>query len=336
MFDLKQTPEEPKELIEYDKYIVNPDSVNNNVKAFYNGEIPKGYGIGIPCFDEYFVCKRNELYALTGKKGEGKTTIQMAIQIMQSVVNDLVWVCCYQENKDYSQKINYLDYLLGESSKDVEVNNPKLHNLASEWLDSHFIFLKVEDISTALEVTKHIISKGINVHALVLDPINSFVSGFPSVGSGYENGVESARRVQRFCEEYCSVYVSQHPTMTAQRADKPVSSYDAEGGWWNNKADTTFTINREKGTSLNDIGVENVRTKHTGGKRTDPDNPLIIHWRMAVIDIIQGGNKHINVIQYLIRKHNPLNYDHEYLPETKEIITATPEEAFEPTDGVPF
>ena len=336
MFDLKQTPEEPKELIEYDKYIVNPDLINKGVKAFFSGNIKKGYSIGIPCFDRHFVCKENELYALTGKKGEGKTTINQAIQIMQSIVNGLVWVCAYQENKDWSQKINYLDYLLGESAKNVELNNPKLYKKASDWVDKHFIFLKLEDISTALEVTKHLIDTGVKVHALVLDPINSFISGFNTTGNGYADGVEAARKVQRFVEDYCTVYVSQHPNMRAQREDKPVTSYDAEGGWWNNKADTTWVINREAGTSLNNIGIENIRNKHTGGERTHPEDPLIIEWKMCIIDIIKGVEKHENVIQYLIRKHNPLNYDHEYLPETKEIITATPEEAFEPTDGVPF
>jgi hypothetical protein len=248
---------------------------------------------------------------------------------MQSIVNGLVWVCCYQENKDYSQKINYLDYLLGENADNVRKNNPELYNKASSWIDRHFIFLKLEDISTALDVTKHLISTGIDVHALVLDPINSFVSGFQTTGNGYTDGVEAARKVQRFCEDYCSVYVSQHPTMRAQREDNPVTSYDAEGGYYNNKADNTWVINREKGTSLNYIGMENVRNKHTGGSRTDPDNPLIIEWKMAVIDIIKGNDTHPNVIQYLIRKHNPLNYDHEYLEETKEIITKTPEEAFD-------
>ena len=332
MFNLDDTPQEPKEIIDYEKYIVNPTGINNSVQAFFNGDIKKGYAIGIPCFDKHFVCKENELYALTGKKGEGKTTINQAIQIMQSVVNDLVWVCAYQENKDYSQKINYLDYLLGESANNVRKNNIELYNKASEWIDKHFIFLKLEDINTALEVTKHLIETGVNVHALVLDPINSFVSGFTTTGNGYSDGVEAARRVQRFVEDYCTVYVSQHPNMKAQRGSEPITSYDAEGGWWNNKADTTWVINREKGTSFNNIGIENVRTKHTGGSRTDPDNPLIIEWKMSVIDIIKGSERYMNVIQYLVRKHNPLNHEHEYLPETKEIIKITPQEAFE----VPF
>jgi len=332
MFNLNETPQEPKEQIDYSKYIVNSDSINSSVQAFFNGEIKKGYGIGIPCFDEYFVCKENELYALTGKKGEGKTTINQAIQIMQSIVNGLVWVCAYQENKDYSQKINYLDYLLGESANNVRLKNPELYNKASLWIDKHFIFLKLEDISTALEVTKHLIDSGVEVHALVLDPINSFISGFNTTGNGYSDGVETARKVQRFVEDYCTVYVSQHPNMRAQREDKPVTSYDAEGGWWNNKADTTWVINREKGTSLNNIGIENVRNKHTGGNRTDPENPLIIDWDFCIINIIKGGEKYQNVIQYLVRKHNPLNFDHEYLEETKEIITVEPAEAFD----VPF
>lgn len=338
MFNLENKPEEPKDIIDYKQFIVNPTEINKTVKSFFRGDIKKGYEIGIPCFDDHFVCKENELYALTGKKGGGKTTINQAIQIMHSIVSGLIWVCAFQENSDWGQKVNYLNYFFGEYAKDVEKSNPDLYKLASDWIDTHFIFLDVETIKDALETTEYLMENGTKVHALILDPVNSFQSGYVNTGNGYADGVETARKVLRFTEKVCSVYVSQHPNLGAQRnADRIITSYDAEGGWWLNKASFTWVIHREKDTSLNHIIVEDVRNKHTGGSRTNDENQLIIDWRVTKINIIRGGERYDNVIQYLVRKHNPLNYDHEYLPETKEIRTVTAQEAFEGvSDDVPF
>ena len=339
MFNLEEIPKAPEDKIDYNKFIVDNEGINKTVKSFFNGDIKKGYEIGIPCFDEHFVCKENELYALTGKKGGGKTTINQAIQIMHSIVSDLIWVCAFQENSDWGQKINYLNYFFGEFAKDVEKNKPDLYKKVSDWIDAHFIFLDVETIKDALDTTKFLIENGTKVHALVLDPANSFQSGYANTGNGYADGVETARKVLRFTEKECSVYVSQHPNISAQRNDdKIITSYDAEGGWWLNKASFTFVLHREKDTNLNHIIVEDVRNKHTGGSRTSQENQLIIDWQVTTINIIRGRETYENVIQYLVRKHNPLNIDYEYLPETKEIIpTIKLSEAFEGvSDEIPF
>ena len=338
MFNLDETPNAPEEEKDFNKFIVNPKGINKTIQDFFNGDIKKGYEIGIPCFDEHFVCKENELYALTGKKGGGKTTINQAIQIMHSIVSDLVWVCAFQENSDWGQKLNYLNYFLGEHANIIKNTNPKLYNKASKWIDAHFIFLDVETIKDALDTTKFLIENGTKVHALVLDPANSFQSGFANTGNGYADGVETARKVLRFTEKYCTVYVSQHPNITAQRnPDRIITSYDAEGGWWLNKASFTWVIHRVKDTHKNNIIVEDVRNKHTGGSRTDLYNELIIEWLVTTINIIQGDDIHINVIQYLVRKHNPINFDYEYLPETEEILPSlTSNEAFEFSEQLPF
>lgn len=320
--DLVENNDFKENEIDYNKFVVNPESINKTVKSFFNGEIKKGYEIGISCFDEHFVCKENELYALTGKKGGGKTTINQAIQIMHSIVNGLIWVCAFQENSDWGQKVNYLNYFFGEYAKDVEKREPEKYKLVSDWIDEHFIFLDVEDIKTALDVTEYLIkTKKIKVHALVLDPANSFQSGFSNTGNGYADGVETARKVLRFTEKLCTVYISQHPNITSQRnKDRIITSYDAEGGWWLNKASFTWVIHREKDTNFNHIIVEDVRNKHTGGSRTNQENQLIIDWQVTRINILRGSEIYENVIQYLVRKHNPLNINYDYLPETKEII----------------
>lgn len=306
---LVSTEDKEIDSFDYKQYIVNPESINKEIDNFFKGNIKRGYTLGINILDKYFVCKENELYALTGRKGEGKTTITQAIQIMHSIVNGLVWVVAYQENADWGTKINYLNYFLGCKPKDVEENDPELYKKASDWIDKHFIFLNVEDIKTAVEVTKSIIKSGINVHALVLDPVNSFKSGYQDTGNGYSDGVETARAVLKFTADYCTVYVSQHPNMTAQRLDRVLTPYDAEGGWWNNKASYTWILHRQKDSNLNHLMVYNVRNKHTGGSPTQEGNSVIIEWLVTRVNLFmeQGMERGEDVVQMLIRKHNPLN-----------------------------
>ncbi|WP_166387728.1 hypothetical protein [Polaribacter sp. 11A2H] len=324
MFDI-DTPnsfkeEDFKDDFNYKNHIVNSNSINENVEKFYKGEIQKGFEIGIPCFDKHFVCKEKSLYALTGRKGDGKTTIYKIIQLMQSIVNNLVWVVAFQENSDWSSKVEYLQYFLGDFAIDIKKSNPKLHKMASDWIDQHFIFLDVETIEEAIKVTECLIKDGVNAHGLFLDPVNSFEFGYKDTGNTYNDGVYSSKKVLRWCKKNISIHVSQHPNMTAARNnDKEIYPIDAEFGFWNNKAHFTWTVNRSEQNN-NVISVHNVREKLTGGSSTKSHEDLIIEWFPTKINISKGNEVYENVIQYLVRKHNPLNYDYDYLPETKEII----------------
>ena len=321
MFDI----ESPVELIEnelndfdYKKHIVNPKIINDTVIDFFEGRVSTGYKIGIPCFDKHFVCKEKSLYALTGKKGMGKTTINKIIQVMQSIVNDLIWVVAFQENSDWGNKIEYIQYLLGDFAADVKEKNPELYQKASDWIDAHFIFLDVETIEEAIKVTECLVNDGVDVHAILLDPVNSFEFGYRDSGNTFADGVYSSKKVLRWVKKNISIYVSQHPTIGAQRDKEVVTPFDAEFGFWNNKAHFTWAINRQPQTSNNEIGIWNVREKLTGGNPTDADEPLIIEWFPTTINIKKGNEEYKNVIQYLLRKHNPLNYNHEPLDDIQE------------------
>lgn len=328
--DLTKTDISPEEFSDFDykKHIVNPESINKTVNDYLRGKIQRGFEIGIPCFDEHFVCKEKSLYALTGKKGKGKTTINKIIQLMQSIVNDLIWVVAFQENSDWGNKVEYLQYFLGGYAKDVERENPILYQMASDWIDKHFIFLDVETIEEAIKVTEYLVKDGVNVHAILLDPVNSFEFGYKDTGNTFSDGVYSSKKVLRWCKKNVSIYVSQHPTIRAQREKDNVTPFDAEFGFWNNKAHFTWVINRTDGTSENVISVYNVREKLTGGEPTNSNEPLIIEWFPTEINIKKGSELYENVIQYLVRKHNPLNYNYEPIKEFKEIPKINPAEAF--------
>ena len=323
---------------DYSKFLVDNKDVNNDLNDFVDGRIEHGYTLGISCFDEYYVAKKFEFYGIVGKKGRGKTTINQAIQVAHSVANDLIWVVAFQENSAWSMKLNYLNYLLCDFAKDVKKNNYPVYKKALKWVEEHFIFLKVETIKEALETTQYLIEeKDIDVHAVFLDPINSFDSGYYNSGNSYQDMVDTSKKILRHSKDVCYVHVSQHPTMSGQRQEEDVNSFQAEGGAILNKASFTYAINRDSGSSNNRISVDNVRNRHTGGNETSADNPVILNWSPTKIGLgnLIEGVKEENIIDKLKRIYNPLNEDFgEKEPETLPTIGV--QEAFGNVEDLPF
>ncbi len=323
---------------DYSKFLVDNKDVNNDLNDFVDGRIEHGYTLGISCFDEYYVAKKFEFYGIVGKKGRGKTTINQAIQVSHSVANGLIWVVAFQENSAWSMKLNYLNYLLCDFAKDVKKNNLPLYKKALKWVEEHFIFLKVETIKEALETTQYLIEeKDIDVHAVFLDPINSFDSGYYNSGNSYQDMVDTSKKILRHSKDVCSVHVSQHPTMSGQRQEEDVNSFQAEGGAILNKASFTYAINRDSGSSNNRISVDNVRNRHTGGNETSADNPVILNWSPTKIGLgnLIEGVKEQNIIHELKKIYNPLNEDFgEKEPETLPTIDV--QEAFGNVEDLPF
>lgn len=331
MFDLdiKTPQEEPK--LDYKKFIVSKEQINSKLLKYVRGEVPKGYGIGLPVLDDVIVCKVNELFACVGKKGRGKTTIQQILFLAWAMVNDLTFVMALQENEEALEKMNLLGYLFGKSASKVERENKELYNKGVKWLDNHIINLDVEDFKTALEVTEAMINDGIKVSGLFLDPVNSFANGWNEGGNKYEKDQLAGQKILKFSKNVCSVFLSQHPTITGQRQTEDVNSFSAEGGHFLNKSHFTWAINRDNGSSTNRVSVDNVRNTYTGGGVTHPDSPLLLHWSPHDIDIENNGTIEKNIIQRIRRKFNPLK--EVFTVETEEPIKnviqpATAEEAF--------
>ena len=316
---------------DYKKYIDKKEDVNQKTNDYLTGKIKRGYGIKLPILDNIIVCKSNEMFACVGKKGRGKTTIQLMFFLMWAMVNDLKYVLCLQENDNALVNKDLLGYLLGENPKKVLKSNPELHEKALSWLSEHFIFLKdIDDFKQATEVTRNIINKGVKIQSLFIDPVNSIDSGWFSTGNNYIDEKKTAKKLLSFAHEVCGLFLSQHPTMSAQRSKEDVNSYDAEGGHYLNKADFTWVINRDNGTNENRISVDNVRNKYTGGGVTSPDSPLIVHWGKYNIHIEYDGEFEKDVIQKIRKRFNPLkeNFEDDFSEEKKELPKINPLEAF--------
>ena len=135
-----------------------------------------------------------------------------------------------------------------------------------------------EAFKEALDTTENIIKSGTKVVGLFLDPVNSFDNGWSETGNVHEDEKKASKKILKFSKNICSVFLSQHPTMAGQRQAEDVNSYNAEGGNYLNKAHFTWAINRDNGSSVNRISVDNVRNTYTGGGVTHPDNPLLLHY----------------------------------------------------------
>ena len=337
---IKINTEPEDENIDFSKFIVSNSETNTDLNDFLDGRIAHGYTLGFNCLDEYYVAKKFEFYGIVGKKGRGKTTINQAIQVAHSVANNLIWAVAFQENSAWSMKLNYMNYLLCDFAKEVKKKDINLYNRALKFIEEHFYFLKVESVKEALETTQYLIEeKNIDVHAVFLDPINSFDSGYYSSGNSYQDMVDTSKKILRHSKEVCSVHVSQHPTMSGQRQEEDVNSYQAEGGAILNKASFTYAINRDSGGSENRISVDNVRNRHTGGNETPQDNPATLYWSPTEICLgsLLEGRKERNIIGQLKRLHNPLNEDFGEEEKHPEIMpTITTEQAFGSVDEMPF
>ncbi len=323
---------ELEDVFDYKKHIINKNEINQDLDDYLTGKIPHGFKSTISVIDNHFLCKRNEFYIVTGKKGQGKTTIYQILQLIFTISNNLIWVVAFQENSSWSMKLNLMNYILGDFANNVKKTNPELFKKAEQWLDKHFIFIKVDDIKTATEVAKGLINDGVDVHGMLLDPINSFKNGWQDTGNGYADGMAAGLELLKFSKEVCSVHITQHPNMSAQRQEGAVNSYQAEGGWFLNKAHNTCAIHRESGSNLNQIRVEHVRNKHTGGNQTTTENPIILEWSPKKINVFMMETpqfKENDIIGYLVDKYEILGKrEKKELKEREELPTPTLNEAF--------
>ena len=293
-------------LIEAEKRVVSSDDINRQTRDFLEGRIELGMKTGIPVLDRHFVFKKNEFYLLTGSKGYGKSTIHQTLLLMGAISNGLKFMTSFKENSDWSMNLNLMNYLVGGWSKDYLKTNPKMYSVMEAWVSKHFMYVDADSIDELTDTAEaYIEDKGVDIFAVLADPINSYTS--KSGKNSYDVGTDNANKLLKFSMKYASVMISQHPNLSAQRTGDLISSTDGQGGQYYSKASMAYVIHREKGSSANELHIENVRTKATGGEQTDPENPIIINWSPTKIGVsyLDGSERIDDVFKYLIDRHKP-------------------------------
>lgn len=265
------------------KYIYSWDKIDQELDDWFSGRVKLGESTGIEKLDHWFKFKRNALYLCTGKLGRGKTTIQQFMFVMASMVNNWKWLIVCMENSKMDFVENLITFVLKENAADVKRCNRKKYDIAHDFVKAHFNFLTtdVDNIDMLLSVAKEY-QKVFPFDAMFIDPINSIQ---PKKGSDWDftTGVGAASKILRFREEVASVFVSQHPIMSKQRESGSPSSADGEGGYFANKADFAFVLDRPSGSNETTMKIDKVRNRKSGGNETDQDNPIVIIYKFHTI-----------------------------------------------------
>lgn len=267
------------------KYIYSWDRIDEELDDWFSGRVKLGLGTGIKKLDHWFKFKQNSLYLCTGKLGRGKTTIQQFLFVMAAMVNDWKWLIVCMENSKMDFAENLISFVLKESASDVRKYDRKKYQIARNFVFEHFQFVtgEVDNIDMLLSVAKEY-HKTFPFDAMFIDPINSIQ---PKKGSDWDftTGVGAASKILRFREEVASVFVSQHPIMSKQRESGAPSSADGEGGYFANKADFAFVLDRASGSNETTMKIDKVRNRKSGGNETDQDNPIRIIYNFSTIHI---------------------------------------------------
>ena len=265
----------------------------NKLNDFYDGKIELGVRTGIEFLDRHFMWKKNEFYGWSSPKGRGKSILSLTLSLFPAIISDWKFIVASQENMIEDIKEILFNAYVGNEYKQMR-NIESLKETTREAIDfieKHYVFLNdnVNTVEESLVTAKHIVNNDLESdYVLILDPINTFMSGFDYGHKQieYSNGAEIAKRVLDFSKETCTVFMTQHTIMSKQRESGGViRSADAEGGWWLNKMSFTMTSNREQGSSDNIIQIDNVRNTKTGGSETKPDEPLVFEWSKTALHI---------------------------------------------------
>ena len=80
-------PNKKEESIDvYKKHLIPHSEINKDIEDYISGKIPQGFASNSTNLNQHYLFKKNEFYLCTGRKGEGKTTINQTLQIFGSVV----------------------------------------------------------------------------------------------------------------------------------------------------------------------------------------------------------------------------------------------------------
>ena len=337
-----------EEVNDFSRFISKKGEGWDFIEDFHDGKVEMGIQTGVEFLDKHFQWKKNEFYTVTGGKGRGKTSIVQALSLISTVAKGWKWILSLKENNTEDAKESLFMYLAHAGYDNMRKSKPKETQMIKDFIEEHYIFLEnITTIEQVLETSKYIIKNNPETTFVVfIDPANSHMAGyeFGDTQIEYSNGAKMAVKILEFSQDHCSVVLSQHTIMSAQRAGV-VSSASAEGGWFTSKASYTIGIHREQGTSDNKIVVDNVRRPRTGGKETKLENSLIIIWTPYDLHIKMEKETHLTQ-NYLIAKvqnnsgwFNSLGAGGNREP-TREVPCElalqpiTPDEAFAPSDEI--
>ena len=307
---------------EVDDYIIDSVSLRKDVEDIKYGRVPMGLTTGIPTLDEHFRFKKPNFVVFLGRDNVGKSVVTWYLSFLSACLHGWHWAIICYENKP---KYVYRKLIEFYCCKDIEKISDEEFSEAYD-----FVSLRFKIIDTAnLESYKNIFGVLDQVNAIfpldavMIDPINSLDRGSVPM---YEHNTQLVNYIHKWKNKNnISVYVNAHAVTSANRMNdngvpKRPTKYDIEGGSkFPGGADEFITIDRDTQNeitwNINEIHVDKVKERETGGKPTFRDKPVKIKITrdfsgFEVFDDIEGKLTGYNpVIEYRRSCGKPVTID---------------------------
>lgn len=339
-------PVKEKTIPQFDNIISTREDESEWLNMVFSNNVPQGLGIGSAEFDNHYRLKKQTITGFFGMDNVGKTTFYLFLVICYAKKHGVNFLIFCRENEASSVRQSLIELYLGNYAHQ---STPEAQKEASDFCYKYFDIVKLStdvDMDSFIPLAEMIYSKK-SYYACFLDPYNA-VQHDQSPKANY-SFLDSLRKFQR--KHDTSFHLSMHISTdkarnwvyggkdTIETFEMSVVSVSGqpkiprknfvEGGQpIANKLDDIIIVHRlQKVDELSNytlIAVDKVKESRTGG-RVSLENPIMFEKKRGFISFIDssGINPMVKkVIDPIIKK--------EVLP------FATPEQAFDPMDEIPF
>ncbi|MGI4822273.1 MAG: hypothetical protein ACRYFV_13770 [Janthinobacterium lividum] len=255
--------------------------------AYYNDD-PNGLPTHFPCIAPYWSWLPDEVTAVTGWPGSGKSEFILQLMLIKSVYEKWKWALYVPENMPAKRVITKLvQSYVGQSA------NPKYphrmsfaqYQSAAKWVLDHFFLVnprKVTSLADLLGTLKQAV-KDHEVHGCLIDPWNALASNLKDFGGREDEMLRhQLNDVLDFAEDFHQcVVICAHPAGEARdrvtHVLKVPDQYSISGGrMWPNKVDNFLVIHRPNADtdprdSTVDFYAKKIKQEGFVGMKTPPE-----------------------------------------------------------------
>ena len=262
------------------KGIFEACDVSDKIDALYDFGLPRGAPTGWLTLDPHYTVKEGQWTLVTGIPGHGKSNFLDAMLVNVAEKENWRFGMFSPENQPIERHFANLMEKYADapfSFGHTERMSVETKERAKEWVNEHFyVILPDEDegnwsVDGILQLAKALVfRKGIK--GLVIDPWNELDHSRTSGMTETEHISQALTKIRQFARSHAvHVWVVAHPAKLYKDADGkyPVPTpYDVSGSsHWNNKADNSITVWRNRGgkdEEVADIHVQKIRFKEVG------------------------------------------------------------------------
>jgi len=281
------------------------ESDRAEIQSWKAGNIVMGERFGYIELDKIFRYKQGNFVCINGFPNIGKTTAILWLLFLLAKMYDKKCLLYTAENETADMKMDLMEFYSGYR---LDYMTDDQFAEAEKWVDTHFDFVDIDKVYTALELLDTIEAMEKHYDIVLLDPYAAFI--LPRTNNSHDYHKEVASRINAWKRRTkTSVWINHHTYTEASRgkgADgqpKAPRAQDTENGqlWWA-RCDDFLTIHRKPHHPdlwmWTEIHTRKIKRNKTGGRVSLLGEPFMMKLMPGGIEFqsARAERPHVNGI----------------------------------------